>query len=138
MLWCGQRFSEESPKPRLHPAREPRQAEKSVTIECPHCVQRYVGPCTVNNSLLSRHPVQSNPATTKKVLIERFAAGQPKDRSARTQPGKNPAKFHIGGDTPGTLEIDRSPAEGAGAFRPLNTFLDRNGFGHGHSPTPEP
>jgi hypothetical protein len=49
---------------------------------------------------LARLTINSYPATTKKALIERFAAGQPKDRSARTQPGKNPAKFRIGGDRP--------------------------------------
>ena len=34
-------------------------------------------------------------------------------------------------DALGISEIDRSPAEGAGAFRPLNTFCDRSGFSHG-------
>ena len=86
---------------------------------------------------LARLTIHSYPATTKKVLIERFAAGQPKDRSARPQPGKNPAKFRIGGDTPGTLEIDRSPARGSRGLEAPNTFLDRNGFSHG-IPDPRP
>ena len=38
------------------------------TFACPHCVQCYAAACAVNNSLLSRHPVQPNPATPKKVL----------------------------------------------------------------------
>jgi hypothetical protein len=65
--------------------------------QSPHSLQRYAATWRVNNSLLSRHPVQPNPATPKESCrIQRFAA---QDRTARARRGEQLAKVRIDGDT---------------------------------------
>lgn len=64
-----------------------------VTIECPHCVQRYAATCAINNSLLSRRPVQASPPPRKSGAGDIRLLWVSQDRAARLRPGEILAKF---------------------------------------------